>query len=86
MGKSKVVDLQKCEDGTYSHKDTLNIKKISKLKGIKSIVKKENISYKDKSKHMIPSGADEFLTGLDAGLDFVEAMKSRALRIMGLRD
>jgi hypothetical protein len=87
MAKSnKIVDLQKCEDGTYSPKNTLNISKISKLKGIKSVVKKENISYTDKRKHMIPSGADEFLVGLDAGLDFVEAIKSRALRIMGLRD
>lgn len=85
MSKSKIVDLQKCKDGTYSPKDTLNINKISKLKGIKPVTKAA-ISYKEKNKHMIPSGADEFLGGLDAGLDFVEAIKSRALRILSLRD
>lgn len=83
MSKSKIVDLVASEDGTYSSKDTLNIKKISKLKGIEP-VKRESIP---KYKHIdVRGNADEFLGGLDAGLDFVEAMKSRALRIMGLRD
>jgi len=85
MSKSKIVDLEMSNDGTYSSKDTLNINKISKLKGIKSVTNTA-ISYKDKSKHIIPSGADEFLGGLDAGIDFIEAIKSRAMRFMGLRD
>jgi hypothetical protein len=79
---SKIVDLQKCEDGTYSPKNTLNISKISKLKGIVPIVKKEEKPKKLRT----PTEADEFLVGLDAGLDFVEAIKSRAIRFMGLRD
>lgn len=83
MSKPKIVDLQKCEDGTYSPKDTLNISKISKLKGIKPVVKKED---KHKHKYGIPSGVDEFLAGVDVGLDLVDVVKIRALRIMGLRD
>jgi hypothetical protein len=84
----KTLDLKMNKEGIYepkdSPKDTINIKKISKLKGIEP-VKRESIS-KDKRKNMIQSGADEFLGGLDAGLDFVEAIKVRAIRIMGLRD
>jgi hypothetical protein len=82
MSKSKIVDLVASEDGTYSPKDTLNINKISKLKGIKPINKKEE----EFNKHHVRTEADEFLSGMDVGLDFVEAVKIRALRIMGLRD
>jgi len=86
MSKSKIVDLQKCEDGTYSSKDTLNIKKISKLKGIKPVDNKFNRQLNNTKKIELNRGADEFLSGLDIGLDFVEAFKSRAMRIMRLQD
>jgi hypothetical protein len=84
MSKPKIIDLVVAEDGTYSTKDTLNINKISKLKGIKPVVKKEDKN--GKPKYVIPSGVDEFLSGMDVGLDLVDVIKVRAMRIMGLRD
>jgi len=78
MSNSKIVDLQKCEDGTYSPK---NVK-------TKAVTKQKH-KYTDEKgspKYVQSRDVDEFLGGLDAGLDFVEAIKVRAIRIMGLRD
>lgn len=77
MSKSKIVDLQKCEDGTYDTKPSTT----------KAITKATPHKKEEKyNKHHVRTEADEFLGGLDAGLDFVEAIKSRALRILSLRD
>jgi hypothetical protein len=83
MSKSKIVDLELSGDGTYSPKNTKETK-VSKAKSTKVVIKKSQY-VQNKSLYM-HNHADEFLVGLDAGLDFVEAMKSRAIRIMGLRD
>ena len=78
MDKSKIVDLQKCEDGTYSP---------SKKSKTKAIVKSDKVKMQEKyNKHHANPGADEFLAGIDVGLDFVEAVRSRVTRIMGMRD
>lgn len=73
--QSKIVDLEVCEDGSYSPKDIKT----------KAIAKTAN-SKNGKHKYMMPSGVDEFLSGVDVGLDLVESIKIRAIRMMGLRD
>lgn len=79
MSKStKVVDLVPSEDGSYRSKQ-------SKLKNA-AISPMHRPTDKNKPKYVPHKDADEFLAGIDAGLDFVEAMKSRAMRIIGLRD
>jgi hypothetical protein len=81
MSKPKIVDLQKCEDGSYSPKD-------NKTKAVTKTAHKKSNGYSANGKHkyMMPSGVDEFLSGMDVGLDLVDAVKIRAMRIMGLRD
>jgi len=77
MSKSKIIDLEISSDGAYSSKSN-NTKDLSKA-----------ISHKKEekfNKYHVRTEADEFLGGLDVGLDFVEAVKIRALRIMGMRD
>ena len=76
ISKDKIVDLELSEDGTYG----------TEMSKTKAVAKVKVVAKHIRNKHMIPSGADEFLSGLDVGLDFVEAMKSRAMRIIGLRD
>jgi hypothetical protein len=79
MGKeSKIVDLEMSKDGSYSPKEAKN-KSVSKV----AHNKRED---RDKPKYTQHRDADEFLAGLDAGLDFVENIKLRAIRILGLRD
>lgn len=76
--QSKIVDLEVCEDGSYSPKQTK-----SKNMALSPMHKHTD---KDKPKYVPHKDADEFLAGVDAGLDFVEAVKIRAMRIMGMRD
>lgn len=77
MSKSKIVDLKMSGDGTYSAKPITT----------KAIVKSNKAKMQEKyNKHHSNPGADEFLGGLDIGLDFVEAIKTRVDRIMRLRD
>jgi hypothetical protein len=72
-----IVDLHMGEDGTYTP---------SKKSKTKDIVKVKNkIEIKPK-KGTGTAPADEFLAGVDVGLDLVDAIKIRALRIMGMRD
>jgi hypothetical protein len=68
----KIVDLELSEDGTYGQKV------YKATKSSKTVYKKQEVK-------RIQSGADEFLGGLDVGIDFVESIRSRALRIMNLR-
>jgi hypoxanthine-guanine phosphoribosyltransferase len=79
MSKPKIIDLQKCEDGTYSPNS-------SKSKSVVMSAKKKEEKPKTKPKYVMNENADEFLAGLDVGLDLVESIKSRAIRILGLRD
>ena len=80
MSKSKIVDLKMSGDGTYSTKPITT-------KATKAVVKSDKPKTQEKyNKHHSNPGADEFLGGLDIGLDFVEAIKSRVDRIMRLRD
>lgn len=72
---NKIVDLEMSVDGTYSPKNT---------NPPKSVCKKQEPT--KQNKYGLTPEADEFLGGLDAGLDFVEQMKIRAIRIIGLRD
>lgn len=83
MSKSKIVDLVVSDDGTYSPK--FHSKKPI-TKAITKLPKSKQQEFQAKTKYNRSAGADEFLSGLDAGLDFVEAIKSRALRVIGLRD
>jgi len=78
MGKPKIVDLEICEDGTYSPKQTK-----SSTKAVTKTVHKEKSS---KPRHIVPSGVDEFFEGIDIGLDLLDAVKIRTMRVMGLRD
>jgi hypothetical protein len=81
MSKPKIIDLVVEEDGTYSPKT-------DKTKAVTKAVHKKSNGYSANGKHkyMMPSGVDEFLSGMDVGLDLVDAVKIRAMRIMGLRD
>lgn len=75
----KIVDLVVGEDGIYSPKD-------HKTKAVTKTVRNKEHKTNGKHKYMIPSGVDEFLSGIDVGLDLVENIKVRAIRMMGLRE
>jgi hypothetical protein len=78
MGKQdKVVDLEMGEDGAYTP---------GKKSKTKEVVKGKQTKFKEQVKYSLPSEANEFLAGVDVGLDLVEAIKIRAARIMGIRD
>jgi len=81
MSKPKIIDLEIDKDGSYSPKD-------NKTKAVTKTVHKKSNGYSANGKHkyMMPSGVDEFLSGMDVGLDLVDAIKVRAIRILGLRD
>ena len=77
--QSKIVDLEVCEDGSYSSKGT-------KAKAVVKSAHSKGHKTNGKHKYMISSGVDEFLSGIDVGLDLVENIKVRAIRMMGLRE
>lgn len=83
--KSKVVDLERCNDGTYSTKDTLNIKNVKSLKGVVKHKKFIEHGHSDKQKYLLRSDADDFLSGIDLGLDFIDSVMPRIDRFMKLR-
>jgi hypothetical protein len=64
-----IIDLQMDEDGTYTEK-TKKGKKNNSL---------------TKSKHFEENHGDEFLTGIDLGLDFVEKVVPRVERFLQLK-
>jgi hypothetical protein len=72
-----IVDLHMSEDGTYIPGKKSKEKDIAKIK--------DRIEHKAK-RGTGTAPADEFLAGVDVGLDLVDAIKIRALRIMGMRD
>jgi hypothetical protein len=72
MSKSKIIDLEVCDDGTYAQKES-KPSKPSKTIGVntKTINSKNN--------------TDEFLGGIDIGLDLIENVIPRIGRFMKLR-
>jgi len=78
--KSKVVDLVLSEDGSYEPKRERN-KSIPNSKG-KGLIK---VSKGEKSKYIMENHADEFLSGLDMGLDLLENVMPRINRFLRLR-
>ena len=77
------VELEKGEDGVYIAKVTKEKKK-SKRVGNNS----SGMTYGrtgDKPKYILENNADEFLSGIDLGLDFIEKVVPRVERLLRLR-
>lgn len=74
--KPKIIDLEESEDGTYTAKNSKS-----------NIVVREssNISKNGKAKYVIENNADQFLNGLDVGLDFLDKVVPRIERFLRLR-
>lgn len=77
MSKDKIIDLEISTDGTYYTQKS--IKPHKSPKPPKIVHNKQEIK-------QVNSQADEFLGGLDVGLDFVESIGIRVNRILNLRD
>ena len=86
--KSKVVDLVMGEDGTYSEKNTKPSKPSKSVRKYpERVIGNSRSAEKFKNnKDTLPPNVDEFFSGLDSGLSFVEGISSRVGRFMGLRD
>jgi hypothetical protein len=78
MDKSKIVDLEISSDGSYAPK---------RAKEYKPKRAKEFIHHakEDKPKYLLRNDADDFLNGIDIGLDFVETIGTRVNRFLGLK-
>lgn len=74
---SKIVDLEICGDGSYSPKRT--------IKNIPAKNKNFISHKKDKPKYLLRNDADDFLNGIDAGLDFLDEIVPRVDRFLRLR-
>lgn len=74
----KVVDLVVGEDGTYAPQ-----KAYKKPKPTKTGIVRTPIG--EKPKYLLGCDADEFLAGVDVGLDFVDAVSLRVSRFLKLR-
>lgn len=77
--KSKIVDLEICNDGSYSPKRMIN-KPTPRNKGMLRVLGKD-----EKAKYLLRNEADDFLNGIDAGLDFLDEIVPRVNRFLGLR-
>lgn len=75
----KVVDLVVGEDGSYAPKRVYDRSKPNNTTGIVRPPKGE------KPKYIMSNDADEFLAGIDVGLDLVEAVGIRVNRFLKLR-
>lgn len=82
MSKShtKVVDLVQSEDGVYEPKRVRD-KSVRNSKG-KGLTR---TPINDKPKLLRENHADEFLMGMDLGLDFIENLMPRVDRFLKLR-
>lgn len=78
--KSKVVDLVLNEDGSYEPKRERD-RSISNSKG-KGLIKTPK---GEKPKYIRETHADEFLNGVDVGLDLIEKIMPRIDRFLRLR-
>jgi hypothetical protein len=74
MSKSKIVDLEMGSDGSYSPRD---IK-------IKSVVKHKYTDH-NRPKYVQNREVDEFLAGMDVGLNFLDEIVPRVDRFLRLR-
>ena len=72
--KNKVVDLEMGSDGTYTTKT---------LKNTQALVR--NKPKGGKLKYVLENNADQFLGGIDLGLDFLDKIVPRVERFMRLR-
>jgi len=84
MSKSKtnkIVDLKICSDGSYAPEDT-NVKSKTHHKSKGGLIK---TPMDEKPKFIRENHADEFLSGIDIGLDFLENVVPRVERFMKLR-
>lgn len=72
MSKSKIIDLEVCNDGTYAQKES------------KTSKPSKTVCIKTKTKNS-KNNTDEFLGGIDMGLDFIENVIPRIDRFMKLR-
>lgn len=78
MGNDKVIDLEMCEDGTYVEKKNKASKTSKPSKPSKTICTKTKTN---NSKN----NTDEFLGGIDTGLEFIESVIPRVSRLLKLR-
>lgn len=78
---SKIVDLVMSEDGSYSPKRVVD-KQSPNHKGKTGLV---HTPKDEKPKYILGNEADEFLAGVDVGLDLVEAVGIRVNRFLKLR-
>lgn len=76
--KPKVVDLEMGEDGSYTPKE----KKV-KRDPLAMTVKQKQAD--EKPKFIRETNADNFLNGVDVGLDFIDNVVPRLERFMRLR-
>jgi len=74
--KSKIVDLEMDSDGSYSSKST---------KKNKAVIKHKYTDHKNKPKYVQSRDVDEFLSGIDMGLDFLDNVVPRVERFLKLR-
>jgi hypothetical protein len=85
MSKKDIVELEMDEDGSYAPVKT------KEKKDNKKAIQKSKAYGRDKyspdSKPMIfkESHADDFLSGVDAGLDFIDKVMPRVERFLRLR-
>jgi len=75
--QSKIVDLVVSKDGSYSPKNSKS----------KSVAKhKYTDSNASKPKYVQSREVDEFLAGMDAGLNLLDEVIPRVKRFLGLRN
>ena len=78
MSKPKIVDLVPAEDGSYAPKGSIVPAK-SKNK------KKYDYKNEKQPKYTVNKEADEFLAGIDVGLDLVDKFVPRLERFLKMR-
>lgn len=77
-----IVELEMDEDGAYAPKDTVKVRKGNKTAAQKN---RDRFHSTEKPKYMLENHADEFLGGIDLGLDFIEKVVPRVERLLRLR-
>jgi hypothetical protein len=77
MAKSKIVDLVPSEDGSYAPKGSIVP---AKKKKASNMSKGDN-----KPKYVLSKDADEFLAGIDVGLDLMDSVGLRVDRFLRMR-
>ena len=75
---SKIVDLVMDSDGAYAPKDKKVVTKKPKFNDLRK--------HEKYNKYNVISEVDEFLNGVDIGLDFLESVVPRVDRFLRLKD